>query len=878
MLHRIDRLLKSLEFLGLVLVALLTLLLLTASGRAIDLTTIPPSQYSSTMAAPFNQPDYYPITATVPANYRPVSDWMGRLILPSQAEYEQLKQTTQETDWAWFEVYTAPADAQNLIGKTVRLAWTADPLAQTYVRKASRDVRLAPQVEQSWNAGIIHPVRLDGRNQVGPLQSLAGNHIYDDITVALKGRFEVSPGAPSPQTQTPVVLRVDREPLQVSGRFVGLVKFLEPVPPVAPQELPPQCPGEQPCAPDVFRVQHYNPASRQFDGATETIRVPQQPENKDGFFNMTSRDLAVSPVGTAGWYIYGAPDRAGQFTVQAMQPRSLIQLSSQKTVLGFPAGLDYIGFRNWENLDAQKGSLQSVLLDPKATTPEQAQAKWQEGDRFLLIHLFGGRGGDHPNHESYVLGTYPGHFSFGTAQIVRDRFTDEPVFDIDYYQVYGNGGDGTLSGGQSWANYMGNLRRGVVFPRPISDVLVKLDPLTKDYDFGGTKLSFFRELIGELSLVAARYRIGDGTGDSTITSATSCVQDSAQAIFLTLVRFRDKVENNPQIVDWMRANPTDPTTLRFRELVGLAQDLAAQLTPMGVVRWDWQQNAEVLTGVRQDEKFISISDFQIRNLLTGLISWRTAMPRQAHDEFALLFLHHGAALDVLRTNQIGGNNPTFAPLEATLLLGAWKFPGTQVPLLAFLVIRSFGGASIPAASDWLLTLAALLGLGILVFLVRQIPALARPLQSQTFLPWQPVRPGLRQVLTLLRLLLVPALLQEYLFRVLLIPYPKPWIPEAAWWAWALLALGLFVGFQVLWAKLNPRHAKTLLTHPTFLLLVTLLGLTCTILYRLTGSLWTIALLHWAAMAIWWFLWGGWARFSRRGAVQMQDFEENRRLV
>jgi predicted Abi (CAAX) family protease len=859
--QRLHQLLKSIGFLGLFLGLLLTVLaLLALRSPAIDLTTIPPSQYASTMAAPFNQPDYYPITPAAPANYRPVSDWMGRLILPSQAEYEQVKQTTQETDWAWFEVYTAPPDAQNLVGKTLRLAWMADPVAQTYVRKASRDVRLAPQVEPSWNAGIIHPVRLDGRNQVGPLQSLAGNHIYDDITVILKGQFQVEPGPPSPQTQTPIVLRVNREPLQASGRFVGLVKFLEPVPPADPQELPPQCPGDKPCAPDRIRVQHYNLATKQFDGAVETIRVPQQPENKDGFFNMTTRDLASSAAGSAGWYIYGTPDRAGVFTVQAMQPRSLVQVAPQQTILGLKPGLNYINFQSWADLDAQEGSLKTLRLDASAS-PEQTP--WQEDDRFLLMHLFGGRGGTHPNHESYVFGTYPGHFSFGTAQIVRDRFTDEPIFDIDYYQVYGNGGDGTLSGGQTWANYMGNLRRGVVFPRPISDVLVKLDPLTKDYDFGGTKLSFFRELIGELSLVGARYRIGDGTGDSTITSATSCVQDSAQAVFLTLVRFRDKVEANPQIVAWMQANPTDPNTLRFQELVQLAKDLARQLTPMGVVRWDWQQNAEVLTGVRTDEPFISISDFQIRNLLTGLISWRTAMPRQANDEFAMLFLHHGAALKYLRTNQIGGNDPTIAPLEATLLLGAWKVPGTQVPLFAFLVIRSFGGVSIPTGQDWLLTLAALLGLGLLVYLIRQVPALARPLQAQPFLPWQPDRsPWYRQALTLLRLLFIPALLQEYLFRVLLIPYPKPWIPEGIWWAWALLALGLFVAFQVLWAKLRPRSAKTL-THPTFLVLTTLLGLTCTILYRLTGSLWTITVLHWVAVAIWWLLWGGRARFGSR---------------
>jgi len=283
------------------------------------------------------------------------------------------------------------------------------------------------------------------------------------------------------------------------------------------------------------------------------------------------------------------------------------------------------------------------------------------------------------------------------AQVVRDPFTDDLMFDVDYLQVFGNGGDGTMSGGQSWMHYMGSMRRGFMGTRPISDVLVRLDTLTEDYDFGGTKLSFFNELLAQLSLVGARYRIGDGSGDSTITSATSCVQDSAQALFITLRRFQNKIESNPQYVQWMRDNPNHPTTLRFKKLVALGKDLAVQLTPFGVVRWDWAQNADVLTGVATDTPFISIDNFRPRNLLTGLISWRTALPRQAHDEFAKIFLLNGASLWFLRPNQIGGNDPTIAPLEATLIFGAWKIPGTQIPWLSFLIMRVFGAATIPSA-------------------------------------------------------------------------------------------------------------------------------------------------------------------------------------
>jgi predicted Abi (CAAX) family protease len=91
------------------------------------------------------------------------------------------------------------------------------------------------------------------------------------------------------------------------------------------------------------------------------------------------------------------------------------------------------------------------------------------------------------------------------------------------------------------------------------------------------------------------------------------------------------------------------------------------------------------------------------------------MPRQAHDEFSKMFLHNGAQLWFLRPNQIGGTDPGIAPLEPTLLLGAWTLPLTQIPVLAHLVIRTFGGATIPTAEKWLQTIGLLLGFAAITF-------------------------------------------------------------------------------------------------------------------------------------------------------------------
>jgi predicted Abi (CAAX) family protease len=180
-------------------------------------------------------------------------------------------------------------------------------------------------------------------------------------------------------------------------------------------------------------------------------------------------------------------------------------------------------------------------------------------------------------------------------------------------------------------------------------------------------------------------------------------------------------------------------------------------------------------------------------------------------------------------------------------------------LLSFLVIRTFGGVSIPTHQDWLIVLIALLLFGGIIYLGRETARIAMPINAPGFFKWQPdLSPWYRQLLLLLRLLFVPALVQEYVFRVLLIPYPKPWIPEAVWWSWALLALGLFVLFQVIYAKWFKSSFTPTLTHPTFLVLI---------VYRLTASLWTITVLHWVAVSIWWLLLGGRSYFvSQKGEL------------
>jgi predicted Abi (CAAX) family protease len=249
--------------------------------------------------SPFNQVANYPIQPLPSSpNYRPNGGWIGRLILPTEQEYGQ-----DSGDWAWFEVWHSPSESPDLLGEMIKLTWAPSDNIDIYLETVTKDITFNQQAENFLANGNIVPVRLNGRKNVGPLQSLAGARPQDDITVRL-----VEANLVADQDQP--VLQTQLEPIQITGREYGLVKVLEPDTSVnAP--LPEVCPGPAPCPTEYFRVQHFNRASRDFSGATETIRIPQQPMVGGERFFSNIRDLETSAAGEAGWYIYGSRDPQG---------------------------------------------------------------------------------------------------------------------------------------------------------------------------------------------------------------------------------------------------------------------------------------------------------------------------------------------------------------------------------------------------------------------------------------------------------------------------------------------------------------------------------------------------------------------------------------
>ena len=787
-----------------------------------SLFSIQASDYAATVNAPFNQVDYYPISQMVnPSSYLPTGQWVGRLILPSEAELSSGSQPKR--DWVWLEVYQAPTTSGILIGQKVRLTWDQDPERLDFIRLVTVDVNFSEAAKKSEKAGNVVPTRLNGRKQVGPLQSLAGARPLDDVLVS----FDHA------SVTNPKTVWLAQIPVLVPAPFYGLVKIIKVE--SSPTPLPQACPKEKPCSSEYFRVRHYDLDSGGFDGAEEIIRIPQQPQLGNGRFNSTPRQIIESPVGAAGWYIYGAKNQEGLFTVRALKPRSLFQLRPNQVVLGKEAGLDYIQHRNWGNTLERKGTAQRVLVDPKATSTQQAIADWKEGDYGLLMHLFGGIGGK--KGESFMAGTVTGHFSYGLATVKKEPLTNEPEFDIKYYQVYAHNGQGILSGSHTWANYMGNLQRGWVATRPVADVILKLEMLNDDFVFGETTLSPIRELLKQLQVMTARYRTGDGTGDSSVTPATSCVQDSSQALYIALEELKRKARENPKALVLMKQHPNDPETQQFEKLVSLAKALNNSLSPQGVVREDWKHNAESLASVTQPYQLPFIKD---NTLSSGLLSWRSMLPRTGFDTVSKIFLDHDAQLWFLRTNQLGGWDATIEPVAPTPLFG-------ETPIISPVLRRILAATlKFPRLEDWLIALAALVIYGAIAltlglrngFFRLQIP-------NQQRLGWK-----------LLWLFFSPALIEELVFRVIFLPYPSHDILPNDWLLWALVGLILFILYHPFNALIFYRKAKPVFRRPIFLWLCGLLGLACTIAYFLTGSLWVIVLIHWSVVVVWLFGLGG----------------------
>lgn len=637
-------------------------------------TSARPSNYDLYQQADFNRPDYYPIQQTPdPERYQPIAPWMGRLILPKHPERKQVR-------GVWFEVYHAPPDHHHLIGQIVPLRWSFAPRVQSMVRAVTKDLHFSAEAEYTSRYGrLVHPERLNHWRQVDPLESLAGARSNNDVIVMLPQPVGVEPGRDTPAVHpspsgSAYVLRIEEQPIQITGRFYGLVTFAPSIE-ITGSSLDP--------LPEQARVIHFNRASRQFDGPEELVRLPPVIADQNGVFPSSRRSLLTSPLNQTGWYIYGAQDANGLFVVQSIAPRALLRLQPDQVLFGAKAAYQYIRKQAWANTKTQKGQIRSVLLSPeerkresrearegreerKVTTPlsspsspsplQTAIEQWQPGNRALVLHVYGGIGGQ-KREPAARTPLFFGHFAYGVATVVRDPIAAELRFEIQYYQVYTHNTDGIIAGTLHWSRFMGDRQFGWIGSRPTADILIKLDAFTKDYTFGSIKQSPLDGMIHQLEAMTARYRIGDGTGGTYVGAANNCAQDSNRALFASLLNLETNVRHGSDLLaQWAEEHPDQ--SRRFQQLVDLEKSLKHQLEPFGISREDWEQNEYNLGSTLEDEP--------LRNLLMGLSSWRTLLPRVASDAIVKSFLRQGATVWVLRTNQIGGD-PEIEPIAPMTL-------------------------------------------------------------------------------------------------------------------------------------------------------------------------------------------------------------------
>jgi len=517
--------------------------------------------------------------------FAPVAPWVGRLILPRRDE---------RFGGALFEVRHAPAEHRELAGTVVRLAWSGDARVRDRLRPVTRDVNFS--AEARWAAtfgGLILPVRLNRWRLVDPLESLAGARPHDDVVVKLAGDVVVE------SSGEVATLRIAREPVQTAGPYVALLSFRGPAP------------GTD----DGFRAVHYDSAARAFGTQECVVRMPAVATDLEGLANSTTVGIDRSPENATGWYAYGEFDGGGAFVVRALVPRTLVRLEASVRLESAHDASSYARHRAWPALVAAPGAVTCAAF-----------GDWRLGDAGLVVHTYGGIGGR--AREKAASGPfYFGHFAYGMARVVLCPLAGEPRFEIAYHQIYTQNSDGIVAGATDLSRYLGDRQWGWLGVRPVCDALLRQEGFAHALDAFAL----------QLEAMAARYRIGDGTGGTFVGAANNCSQDSNRALFATLRALRHAAPGGG-----------DPA------LLALERDLHRALQPFGAPRRDWSENEYDLGS--------TMDDAPVANLLSAIGSWRCILPRVAFDTIVGIFARHGAAVRVVGTNHAGGERFDVEPV------------------------------------------------------------------------------------------------------------------------------------------------------------------------------------------------------------------------
>lgn len=550
--------------------------------------------------------------------------WTGRLIMPMPNE-------RKSDGGVWFEVYDAPGNKS--FSQPIWLTWNPNnSYMKEYYKRTVIDVTVSnSDLEQSRTSKNRVPERLNGLKRVSFLESLAGGRTNEHAEI-IRGQLtadSIEVFIPKARLSENVLL-IDSEPVQITGKSVMLLKFV------------------QKKADQVYEVQSWQ--GNGFNGDKMLVRYQKPQEDPSQVASQPTIDgIEQNPANVDGWYAFGDEEN-GSFEVRALEPRAAMMLDRANA---YSDGARYIDVGNFSNIGALKGQVfTSAIQKTKQYTPPR-------GLRGLVVHIFGGIAGINGDAPLKIPLTgksyYTGHFAFGVAEILKDPFTGNGRLDIEYRQIYANNSQSILSGAIKWHNYSGSLRRGWMYSRPISDAVIWHPALSHIYKFRDGEFDPLEGILQELNIMAARFRSGDGTGTAKVTAITSCVQDSNQAAFISLSRFLDWIKSSSEAQAMLENRISTPDAQKLRDLVKIAELYQSRIIRFAGLRSDWREarNAELAISKNPTSKFDSI--------ISAIASRKFLTPDWANREILKLFYDEGAIEWFVRTNQVGGIKPNISP-------------------------------------------------------------------------------------------------------------------------------------------------------------------------------------------------------------------------
>lgn len=110
-------------------------------------------------------------------------------------------------------------------------------------------------------------------------------------------------------------------------------------------------------------------------------------------------------------------------------------------------------------------------------------------------------------------------------------------------------------------------------------------------------------------------------------------------------------------------------------------------------------------------------------------------------------------------------------------------------------------------------------------------------------------------------LLSPAITEEIVFRVLLLPHASENYSTVYLALWGSISLAIFILYHPLNALSFYSAGRKTFFNPVFLTLAAILGLACTLSYWQSGSLWPPVVIHWLVVVVWLTLLGGYKRLN-----------------